>query len=97
MRQSVTGSATVPYTIRAVRSYSPPHGEYRGLSFFELVDGDCFEVLEEYDHPTYTDLPWRFISKKDEDCLLKVRARHKGIGYDIGDVGWALARFVTAD
>ncbi|KAI9464891.1 hypothetical protein HD554DRAFT_1238279 [Boletus coccyginus] len=91
--------SSLSYTIRALRSYNPPpHGPYRGHSFFTLVDGDCFEVLEECDHPSiHTDLPRCFVSKRDEDCLLKVRARNRGIGYESGDVGWALARFVSID
>jgi len=92
-------TATALYTIRVLRPYSPPpHSPYRGHSFFTLVDGDCFEVLEEYDHPsTHTDLPRCFVSKRGQDCLLKVRARNRGAGYEPGDVGWVLARFVSAD
>lgn len=89
------------YTIRATRRYSPPpHELYRGHSFFKLSEGDCFDVLEEYDHPSssaHIDLPRCFVSKKDEDCLLKVRARNNGAGYEVGTVGWVLARFVSAD
>ncbi|KAI9464895.1 Dbl homology domain-containing protein [Boletus coccyginus] len=98
-RRSTVHRATVLYTIRVLRSYSPPpHSPYRGHSFFTLVDGDCFEVLEEYDHPAiHADLPRCFVSKRDQDCLLKVRARNRGVGYEPGDVGWALARFVSAD
>jgi hypothetical protein len=96
IRQSVTRAASVLHTIRVIQSYSPPpHDPYQGHSFFKLVDGDCFQVLEEYDHPSiHADLPQCFVNEKGEDCLLKVRARNRGIGYEAGDVGWALAKFV---
>lgn len=96
IRQSVTRAAPTIYTIQAIQSYSPPpHDPYRGHSFFKLVDGDRFQVLEEYDHPSiHADLPQCFVDEKGEDCLIKVRARNRGIGYEAGDVGWALAKFV---
>lgn len=99
IRQSIAGDAPVLYTIRAIQTYVPPaHDPYRGHPFFKLSKDDCFEVLEEYDHPAaHTDLPRRFMSKEGEDCLLKVRAKHDGVGYQAGAVGWALARFVSAD
>lgn len=99
IRQSIAGDAPVLYTIRAIQTYVPPaHDPYRGRPFFKLSKGDCFEVLEEYDHPAaHTDLPRRFMNKEGEDCLLKVRAKHDGVGYQVGAVGWALARFVSAD
>lgn len=55
--------------------------------------GDSFDVLREYGHPsTHVDLP--LYVDDGEDCLLLVRARNKGGGYEAGDVGWALASFL---
>ncbi|KAG8218110.1 hypothetical protein J3R82DRAFT_3632 [Butyriboletus roseoflavus] len=98
-RQSITDVAPVPYTIQVRRSYTPPpHNPYWGHPFFKLVIGDSFEVVHEYGHPsTHTDLPQFFLGKEREDCLLKVRARNGGVEHEAGDVGWALARFVSPD
>ena len=94
-RPSPTLAATrALYTTRAIHPCLPPAGvSYRGLPFFQLVYGDSFDVLREYGHPsTHVDLP--LYVDDGEDCLLLVRARSKGGGYDGGDVGWALASFL---
>ncbi|KAF8131885.1 hypothetical protein EV363DRAFT_1398292 [Boletus edulis] len=94
-RPSPTLAATrALYTTRAIHPCIPPIGvSYRGLPFFQLVYGDSFDVLREYGHPsTHVDLP--LYVDDGEDCLLLVRARSKGGGYEAGDVGWALASFL---
>ena len=94
-RPSPTLAATrALYTTRAIHPCLPPAGvSYRGLPFFQLVYGDSFDVLREYGHPsTHVDLP--LYVDDGEDCLLLVRARSKGGGYEAGDVGWALASFL---
>lgn len=94
-RPSPTLSATrALYTTRAIHPCIPPTGvSYRGLPFFQLIYGDSFDVLREYGHPsTHVDLP--LYVDDGEDCLLLVRARSKGGGYEAGDVGWALASFL---
>lgn len=94
-RPSPTLAATrALYTTRAIHPCLPPAGvSYRGLPFFQLVYGDSFDVLREYGHPsTHVDLP--LYVDDGEDCLLLVRARSKGDGYEAGDVGWALASFL---
>ncbi|KAH0828963.1 hypothetical protein J3R83DRAFT_2392 [Lanmaoa asiatica] len=94
-RPSPTLAATrALYTTRAIHPCLPPTGvSYRGLPFFHLVYGDSFDVLREYGHPsTHVDLP--LYVDDGEDCLLLVRAKIKGGGYDAGDVGWALASFL---
>ncbi|KAF8845915.1 hypothetical protein BDN67DRAFT_1872 [Paxillus ammoniavirescens] len=94
-RPSPTLAATrALYATRAIHPCFPPAGvSYRGLPFFPLVHGDSFDVLREYGHPsTHVDLP--LYVDDGEDCLLLVRARGKGGGYDAGDVGWALASFL---
>ncbi|KAG9312331.1 hypothetical protein JVU11DRAFT_7647 [Chiua virens] len=82
------------YTTRAIHPCLPPSGvSYRGLPFFQLTYCDAFDVLREYGHPsTHVDLP--LYVDDGEDCLLLVRARGKGTGYEAGDVGWALASFL---
>lgn len=82
------------YTTRAIHPCLPPAGvSYRDLPFFQLVYGDSFDVLREYGHPsTHVDLP--LYVDDGEDCLLLVRARSKGGGYEAGEVGWALASFL---
>ncbi|KAG8220518.1 hypothetical protein J3R82DRAFT_3221 [Butyriboletus roseoflavus] len=94
-RPSPTLAATrALYTTRAIHPCLPPTGvSYRGLPFFQLVYGDSFDVLREYGHPsTHVDLP--LYVDDGEDCLLLVRARSKGGGYEASDVGWALASFL---
>ncbi|KAF9222409.1 hypothetical protein BS17DRAFT_186920 [Gyrodon lividus] len=94
-RPSPTLAATrALYTTRAIHPCLPPAGvSYRDLPFFPLVHGDSFDVLREYGHPsTHVDLP--LYVDDGEDCLLLVRARSKGGGYEAGDVGWALASFL---
>jgi hypothetical protein len=94
-RPSPTLAATrALYTTRAIHPCIPPTGvSYRGLPFFQLMYGDSFDVLREYGHPsTHVDLP--LYVDDGEDCLLLVRARNKGGGYEAGDVGWALASFL---
>ena len=94
-RPSPTLAATrALYTTRAIHPCIPPTGvSYRGLPFFQLVYGDSFDVLREYGHPsTHVDLP--LYVDDGEDCLLLVRAKSNGGGYETGDVGWALASFL---
>lgn len=94
-RPSPTLAATrALYTTRAIHPCIPPTGvSYRCLPFFQLVYGDSFDVLREYGHPsTHVDLP--LYVDDGEDCLLLVRAKCKGGGYEAGDVGWALASFL---
>ncbi|KAF8557908.1 hypothetical protein OG21DRAFT_1456688 [Imleria badia] len=94
-RPSPTLAATrALYITRAIHPCIPPTGvSYRGLPFFHLVYGDSFDVLREYGHPsTHVDLP--LYVDDGEDCLLLVRARSKGGGYETGEVGWALASFL---
>lgn len=60
--------------------------DYYGFPFFDLFNGEFYEVLQEAGHPSIHKLPV-YVDEGEEDCLLLCRDRD-------GMVGWAFASFM---
>lgn len=60
--------------------------DYYGFPFFDLFNGELYEVLQEAGHPSIHKLPV-YVDEGEEDCLLLCRDRD-------GMVGWAFASFM---